>query len=111
MLPSELQVRHWIFNVTEGIWAQVKDYIAVNNDTYKLAHVEKLEPYAFASVSIKRWRDAVKSAHKKEEFYLETDGHRNLEVEPVVKRVNVHSEDYHSNVDNSSDTDSETDTE
>ena len=58
-------VRHWIFNVIEEIWAPVKDYIAVNNDTYKLAHVEKFVPDALASVSIKIWRDAVKSARKK----------------------------------------------
>ena len=89
----------------------MKDYIAVNNDTYKLTNVEKLVPDAFASISINRWKDSVKSARKKEDFYWETDGLRYSEVEPVVIRVNDDSDDDNTSIDDSSDFDSETDKE
>ena len=44
-------VRHWIFNAIEEIWAQVKDYVAVHNRTFRLADVEKLVPEAFGTIT------------------------------------------------------------
>lgn len=95
-------VRHWIFNAIEEIWAQVKDYVAVHNRTFRLPDVEKLVPEAFDNVTVDNWKAAVRSARKKESFYWEADGLRFSEVQPVV--VNLSDSD-------DSDTDGESDSE
>ena len=99
-------VRHWIFNAIEEIWAQVKDYVAVHNRTFRLPDVEKLVPEAFGNVTVDNWKAAVRSARKKESFYWEADGLRFSEAKPVV--INLTDSD-DSDTDGESDTDSDSD--
>ena len=77
-------MQHWIFNAIEIIWSIVKDKVAVDNKTDKLADVKKHVHKAFRTATCSQWKNAVKHTIEQEEFYWRTEGLRHSEVESIV---------------------------
>ena len=65
---------HCDLNPIELIWANIKNYVARRNTTWKLKDVQSLCLEAVEQVTPANWRDAVESTIKVENKYWETDG-------------------------------------
>lgn len=89
-------VKHCILNPIELIWAQVKDYVAERNITYKLNDVKKLVYEAFDSVTKDKWEKAVVHTIGIENQYRKSDNIRD-QLDPFI--IHLDSDEGDSEID------------
>lgn len=65
---------HCDLNPIELIWANVKNYVARHNTTWKMKDVAALCEQAVQSVTVQNWKDAIAHCEKLEEEYWKRDG-------------------------------------
>ena len=96
-------VRQCELNAIELIWAQVKQYVAKRNTTFKFKDVKMLVTEAFDSVTKESWQKCVSHVMDIEKFYEKTENIMDP-IEPVIIHLNSDEEE-------SDDSDSESDTD
>lgn len=79
---------HCQYNPIELVWAQVKDYVASRNNTFKLCDVEKLTHEAIDSISIAAWADCVKHAERLQEEDYRREVAADSVMEPIIININ-----------------------
>ena len=94
---------HCDLNPIELIWANVKQYVASRNFTYKLSDVQALTEEAFRNISASDWQRAVDHVVDIEEGYRKRDLAFDEAIEPFI--INLTSD---SSSDSVTDTASET---
>ncbi|XP_025191681.1 uncharacterized protein LOC112591937 [Melanaphis sacchari] len=75
---------HCQYNPIELIWAQVKAEVAKNNNTFKLADVEKLAHTAIDAVTQNDWKKCVEHAEKIQNEDNEKEILRDITLEPII---------------------------
>ena len=75
-------VRHCELNVIELLWANVKNFVARNNTSFKIKDVEKLVHDAFAVCTVEDWKKAECHVLKTEERMRRLDGVQ--DVQPII---------------------------
>ncbi|KAJ8304190.1 hypothetical protein KUTeg_017773 [Tegillarca granosa] len=91
--------------------AQVKDFIAKENKSFKIADVENLIPEAFNSLTVTSWCKAVQHTIKKELQYWESEGLTQSKVEKFVINMDSDSDSERDLYDDSGDSDTGDDTD
>lgn len=82
---------HCELNPIELIWAQVKNWVARNNTTFKLPDVKNLFVEAIGTVTPDNWLNAINHVKKVEQKMWEMDEVIDLQVEPLIITGNVSS--------------------
>ncbi|KAF0751470.1 piggyBac transposable element-derived protein 4-like [Aphis craccivora] len=75
---------HCQYNPIELIWAQVKAEVAKNNNTFKMADVEKLAHAAIDAVTQNDWENCVAHAEKIQNEDNEKEILRDISLEPII---------------------------
>ncbi|XP_050064650.1 uncharacterized protein LOC126553545 [Aphis gossypii] len=75
---------HCQYNPIELIWAQVKAEVAKNNNTFKMADVEKLAHAAIDAVTQNDWKKCVEHAEKIQNEDNEKEILRDISLEPII---------------------------
>ena len=102
---------HCDLNPIELIWANIKNYVARKNTTWKIKDVHNLCMEAVAQVTPTNWRDAIQSTIKREDQYWKTDGILEERVgELIISIGDTDSEDSDQDVSSSSDSESDGET-
>ena len=94
---------HCEFNPIELIWSDVKQYVARNNSTFKVADVKMLINNAFQQIDATKWKNACAHVQSVEELYWKKD---NLQAD-TVNRVIIHISENDDDSDNSDETECE----
>lgn len=84
---------HCHFNSIELIWAQVKDYVAENNTTFRLTDVEHLVQQGIQHVSVDKWKSVVAHTWKVLQQAKEADGIVETRVEQLIISLDNDSSD------------------
>lgn len=93
IIVHRLPPYHCELNPIELIWAQVKGYVARNNNTFKLQEVRQLLMDSLANVTAENWQSAIKHVIAEEEKMWDLDGliDETTEIEPVI--INLGEDD------------------
>jgi arsenate reductase-like glutaredoxin family protein len=83
---------HPELNPIEKIWAQVKNYVATHNVTFKFDDMRKLAEEKFAIIGTSEWENVCRNAIKVEDEYLSREAVVD-EVQELVIRVNTGESD------------------
>uniref|UniRef100_A0A2S2NKR6 Tc1-like transposase DDE domain-containing protein n=1 Tax=Schizaphis graminum TaxID=13262 RepID=A0A2S2NKR6_SCHGA len=75
---------HCQYNPIELIWAKVKGEVAKNNNTFKMADVEKLAHAAMDAVTQEDWAKCVAHAEKIQNQDNEKEILRDVMLEPII---------------------------
>ncbi|KAL4107543.1 hypothetical protein QTP88_017874 [Uroleucon formosanum] len=75
---------HCQYNPIELIWAKVKGEVAKNNNTFKMADVEKLAHVAMDAVTQEDWKKCVAHAEKIQNEDNEKEILRDVMLEPII---------------------------
>ncbi|CAH2109222.1 unnamed protein product [Euphydryas editha] len=85
---------HCKLNPIEFVWAQIKNYIAANNSTYKLKDVEKLFYDAIETIDSNKWKKCCNHVVNEEKNMWDLDDVMELaEKNPFIINVNENSDD------------------
>ena len=83
---------HCQLNPIEMVWTQVKNYVAANNKTFKMADVELTVQEAFSAVTPENWQNYVNHAIKEEKKCWNLDGLMDDVVENFIISVGGESD-------------------
>ena len=83
---------HCDLNPIELIWADVKRYVATNNETFKVKDVQELIQEAFSTIDGSKWKNACKHVVSLEKMYRKKDNIQTVEVQPIIIRLGDDSE-------------------
>jgi hypothetical protein len=78
---------HPELNPIEKIWAQVKNYVATHNVTFKFEDMRKLAEEKFAIIGTSEWENVCRNAIKMEDEYLSRDKYLFFETTCLSVRV------------------------
>lgn len=92
---------HPELNAIELIWADVKNWVATNNVTFKIADVKQLAQHKFENISAEDWRKKCDNVKKHEQEFLGNQINLENAVESCVIDLGVDSseEDEDSSID------------
>ena len=79
-----LPIDHSVLNPIEHIWALIKNSVARENTTFKIADVKRLVEEAIAHVTPKDWENCVKHSRKVEDAFRRIDGVDAPEIDPII---------------------------
>ena len=86
-------VAHCELSPIELAWTKVKDYLRKNNQTFRLADLQKPTPAAFQSVTPEIWANCCRKAIDEENHFWETDELQEDAVEQFLIDLGVDDED------------------
>lgn len=82
---------HCELNPIELIWADVKNYVAENNKTFKFADVKNIFGDAINNITSDKWKNCIQHVREKVEKQMwELDNIVEVQVEPLI--INVDSD-------------------
>lgn len=84
---------HCELNPIELVWAQVKNYVARKNSTFKMADVEKLFDEALHTVTAESWRKCIQHVLKEEIKFWDLDIRVEVMTEPLIIDIGGESDD------------------
>ena len=87
-----LPPKHCDLNPIELIWAQVKDWVAKHNTTYKMADVKALTEQAFTTITPDAWRKACLHCEKVEAEWWTAEN-----LQPAMPPVVINIDDLEEN--------------
>ena len=95
---------HCDLNPEELIWAQVKNYVARNNKTFKIKDIQELFEEALKKVTPENWKNACRHVLDIEKSYWDKENICDMDINDIVFKL---AEDSDSGSSSSSDDDSD----
>ncbi|RZF32437.1 hypothetical protein LSTR_LSTR001901 [Laodelphax striatellus] len=84
---------HPELNTIELIWADVKNWVASHNVTFKFNDVERLTKFKFESMNVADWEKKCESVKRLEEYFFGNQAQLENTVESYVIKLGVESSD------------------
>lgn len=80
---------HCELNPIELIWAQIKNYVACHNTTFKFADLKKLFCDALNTINSEKWKKCIQHVRDKVEVKMwELDNIIEAKIEPIIISIN-----------------------